>query len=175
VVVSGSLDPRSGRIQLRDRATGRLIAEREFGHVDPAAKIGNPVVSVAFSPDGSYFATTHGQDFTVRLWDAASLRPMATLAGHTEIVRGIAFSPDGTRLASSSDDYTIRIWTAPSGVPLLALRTEGHRRVLAVHFTPDGESIISREVANWGQGPSEIRVWRSGGPAPTHRSEPGHP
>ena len=163
VVVSGLLDPQRGLIQLRDLATGRLLVEREFGHLDPAARIANPIVSVAFSRDGSYFATTHGQDFTVRLWNAATLEPNATLAGHTEIVRGTTFSPDGTRLATSADDYTIRIWKAPSGEPLLALRTGGLRRVVAVDFTPDGDSILSGEVTNWGLGPSEIRMWRSRG------------
>ncbi|MEU3548677.1 hypothetical protein [Streptomyces longwoodensis] len=36
-----------------------------------------------------------GDDLTVRLWDTAGHRLLATLTGHTGAVRGVAFSPDG--------------------------------------------------------------------------------
>ena len=53
-------------------------------------------------------------DTTIRLIDVASRQEVATLRVHTDYVHAVAWSPDGTRLASSSDDYAGRIWDSLS-------------------------------------------------------------
>jgi len=54
-------------------------------------------------------------DNTIRMWDAETGKPLsAPLQGHTDFVRSVAISPDGTHIVSGSDDKTIRLWHVES-------------------------------------------------------------
>ena len=82
-----------------------------------------PFSSVAFSPDGSLLAGALGDPDDiptsrvgkVLLWGTAKWELLHTLSGHDNGVANIAFSPDGTQLASASLDQTIKIWDPVSG------------------------------------------------------------
>jgi len=65
-----------------------------------------------------------------------------TYKGHTAEVRGIAWSPDGTRIASASEDRTVQVWDATTGSNVFTYR--GHsRQVWSVVWSPDGKRIGS--------------------------------
>ena len=65
-----------------------------------------------------------------------------TCYGHWKAVRSVAFSPDGTRVVTASDDQRIKIWDANSGRELGTL--EEHRgKVTIVDFSPDGSRLAS--------------------------------
>ncbi|EMD31452.1 hypothetical protein CERSUDRAFT_100308 [Gelatoporia subvermispora B] len=65
----------------------------------------------------------------------------------------VALSPDGTRIASGSEDNTMRIWVASTGQALLE-PLEGHAgEVTSVAFSPDGTRIVS---GSWDK---TIRIW----------------
>ena len=67
-------------------------------------------------------------------------------------MRSLAFSPDGTRIASGSDDHTVKLWDAASGN--LVRTFDGHSGpVAAVAFSPDGTRIAS------GASNVAIEVW----------------
>ncbi len=67
--------------------------------IQPFKALNGAAWAVAFSPDGRTLATG-GDDATIKLWNLASRQQTATLRGHTGPVDGLAFSRDGTLLAS---------------------------------------------------------------------------
>ncbi|MER6030462.1 WD40 repeat domain-containing protein [Streptomyces sp. NPDC001851] len=70
------------------------------------------------------------------------VRPLTTLVGHTGIPRVLAFSPDGTQLASAADDQTIRLWRIPGGGQPVILT--GHAQSFGgLAYTPDGKTLAS--------------------------------
>jgi COMPASS component SWD3 len=51
-----------------------------------------------------------GGDKTARVWDAGTGKEVFTFKGHTADVWGVAFSPNGKRLATGSWDKTVKVW-----------------------------------------------------------------
>ncbi|VBB80706.1 Putative HET containing-domain vegetative incompatibility protein [Podospora comata] len=79
---------------------------------------------------------------------------LQTFEGHSGSVVSVAFSPDGSRIVSASNDRTIRIWEAESGKEVRKL--EGHGNwVVSVAFSPDGSRIVSASDDR------TIRIWEA--------------
>jgi eukaryotic-like serine/threonine-protein kinase len=143
-IASMTTEAGSTAIHLWDGATGKVVAQLR-GHTMPA--------SILFSPDGSRLLSgSNYPENTARLWDAATGRLIAVLSGHKNLITSLAFSPDGTRAATTSRDHTARLWDGRTGQLVVLLG--GHTaRVSAVVFSPNGARVVT------GADDATLRLW----------------
>jgi WD40 repeat protein len=88
----------------------------------------------------------------VKLWGLDPISDGTALTGHTAGVNCLVFSPEGTRLASGADDFTVRLWD-PGPRPV-STALEGHEAVVsAVAFSKDGKTVAS---GSWDR---TVRLW----------------
>ena len=149
-LASGSYDH---TVKLWNIIDGRCFQTLE-GHTDW-------VWSVAFSPDGSLIASGCN-DGTIKLWKTYDGQCVRTLQGHIDWVQSVdrtqvAFSPDGTTLASCGNaDPAIMLWDVSTGENVTVL--QGHAGgVLSIAFSPDGTTLVS-----CGNADQTIKLWLIG-------------
>ena len=118
---------------------------------------------LAFSPDGATLAEVYNdytfKDYKIKVWDIATRRNIATFEGHTGSIRSVAFSPDGTILASGSRDGRVKLWNIPSRSNVATIEVKNKRNgwVSSVAFSPDGLTLASGQRNE--SSPGRVKLW----------------
>ena len=148
-IASGSWD---GTVQVWDALTGQTLLTYR-GHQ-------GVVCSVAWSPDGTRIASGSGfPECLIQIWDAHTGAVIRTYNGHTEeqsewmlledgevwrrgasSVHSLAWSPDGTSIASAGLRWVLRVWDAATGQDSLVSTDQ---TCGPVAWSPDGKYLLA--------------------------------
>ncbi|MDS4014838.1 MAG: caspase family protein [Candidatus Accumulibacter sp.] len=123
-------------IYLFDRASGQLR-----GRISGLPSV---VRFLAYSPDGRWLATGLGGTYGLRVFEVTSGKLIDSDANYGEQTSSLAFSRDGKRLLTSSDDRKLRLYRIESAGRLQLMRSveaNGGQRPFAAQFSPDGTRI----------------------------------
>lgn len=145
-----------GLVRVWDTATGQQTQALGAGGAERRA--------VAISADGRLVAAGDGSD--IQVWDAASGTQVSrfsgrwedeesrdTWLGHRKPVTALAFSPDGTLLASGAADATFVLWNVETGE--VESTSDGHYgAVLDIVFSSDGKTVLTASQD------TKARTWR---------------
>ena len=129
-------------------------------YIPPGASYEAAPLAVAWNPRWRAARDRAGRR-DVHVVDAERGTLLATLAGPRDLVLDIAYSPDGTRIATANADRTAQLWavqaTAQQTEPLAAtelLTLRGHAAGIArIAFSPDGTRLVTGDLEG------VIRFW----------------
>jgi WD40 repeat protein/serine/threonine protein kinase len=142
-----------GGAVLWDVATRKMVGQRML-HPKPGR-----VRTLAFSPDGKILATGCGDSLLrlsdiipqkpmgeARLWDVATQKLIGQPLPHGQEVLCVAFSPDGSTLATGCDDTYLRFWDVKTQ-KMIGEPIKHAKGVWTVSYSPDGKYFFT---GDWG-------------------------
>ncbi|BAY31277.1 WD-40 repeat-containing protein [Nostoc carneum NIES-2107] len=142
-----------------------LQPQNKFQELQTLSDHNSAVNSVAFSPDSQKLASG-SDDSTIKLWDVSTGKVIQTIphlqeatptasyidSGYQDSVTSIAFSSDGKKLASGSEDKTIKLWDISTGKLLQTFN--GHSSLIkTIALSSDGKKLAS------GSDDKTIKLW----------------
>jgi DNA-binding SARP family transcriptional activator/WD40 repeat protein len=124
---------------------GFAFVDLEVGRVIREGPLGGGPVEAGFSPDGQRVAISLGG--SVGILDVETGSWVRTpVDGHDLEVRSLAYAPDGTIVASGSDDGRVGLWDGRTGSLLGTMLPGRPNTAVTVQFLPDGHTVLISSV-----------------------------
>lgn len=148
-------------VSLWDIDTGKLLARlpgaSDLNEIPVQWDFGS-VTAVGFSPDGKHLVACFGAlnyssglrfSCPLKVWDVATRQPIALLQGHQSLLMTMDFSPDGSLLASGSQDGTAIIWSTDTWQVVRTFACPDDKsagfpitnQITGLAFSPEGETL----------------------------------
>jgi len=149
-VATAEWSPTGGRL-LTVEADGTVrFWDIRRGSPQGQGKLREKVGWAGWSPDGRHVATLFAD--SAQVWDAATGEPSSLPMRHGDLIRSVAFSPDGQLLVTASSDQTARVWDAATALPVgEPMRHAGP--VLSAAWSPSSRLVVTvgsdRTVRLW--------------------------
>ncbi len=144
-----------GTAKVWDAMSGEILLTFDKHGEGKVGGVFSGVLEVAFSPDSNYLATA-GADKRARLWDLRSGEEVQVFSGHTGGLTNVVFSPDGTVLATSSDepDVAVKFWNVATGEEMFSISADHADRIWGLNFSPDGQLLATSG------GDATVKLWQ---------------
>lgn len=147
-------------------AAGNLILRLAGGAVVPLYGHSDAIDAIASSPDGRYLATASA-DGTARIFDAATGRSIAVLAGDGAPLKDVRFATGDGLVLTVDELGVVRVWDAGVGEPLTKLARAPRGTSVALGFADGGRQIYGVDVATSTGKDSEVTsaaivLWSAG-------------
>jgi WD40 repeat protein len=147
-----------GTVPVWDLRTQRQVTTFEVFRGPASFEWDDRTIAATFSPDSRILAAG-GTNRDIFLWNVETHAKLATLTGHDNKINHLAFSPDGSLLASASEDGTARLWELRSQPPRALAKIEpGFSALFCVAFSPDGKALVT------GGNVKPVKVWNINAP-----------
>lgn len=131
--------------------SGQLLGSPNYMSPDGqilAVGLTNGTIMFSNAKTGAVMATN--AHASIKFWDTAIWKEIPPSLGHKEYVTGLAFSPDGRTLASTSADGTMKFWNVATRRELASLKLS----LGDIAFSPDGQTLAASDGGS-------LRLWRA--------------